>query len=250
MNRRVASTFALTATALIASAAFAAKPSPAVVTLGSDLAAEPDIFMGCGNPCLRVQDVLPGRTLVSPVDGVIVRWRARVGAGTDAQSIRIRVVRRFDADHFTAISSGSLEPIPAGAGTHAFPARLPIRSGDQVAAESTPEAEIVWGATVVGAHFLDYSPSPPDGGITPNPGPAGADTELTINADVEADGDQDGFGDETQDQCPTSAATQGPCPTSAGAPTGQQAAALKKCKKKKSKKARRKCRKRAKKLPV
>jgi hypothetical protein len=39
-------------------------------------------------------------------------------------------------------------------------------------------------------------------------------------------------------------------PQSAAGPTGQRAAALKKCKKKKSKKARNKCRKKAKKLPV
>ena len=34
-----------------------------------------------------------------------------------------------------------------------------------------------------------------------------------MNADIEADADKDGFGDETQDQCPTDATTQGPCPT-------------------------------------
>jgi hypothetical protein len=50
MTRRVALTFALAATALIASAVFAPKPSPAVVTLGSDLAAEPDIFWAVGIP--------------------------------------------------------------------------------------------------------------------------------------------------------------------------------------------------------
>jgi hypothetical protein len=37
---------------------------------------------------------------------------------------------------------------------------------------------------------------------------------------------------------------------SAAAPTGQRAAALKKCKKKHSKKARKKCKKKAKRLPV
>ena len=32
-----------------------------------------------------------------------------------------------------------------------------------------------------------------------------------LQADVEADFDADGFGDETQDGCPTQVATQGPC---------------------------------------
>jgi RTX calcium-binding nonapeptide repeat (4 copies) len=35
---------------------------------------------------------------------------------------------------------------------------------------------------------------------------------ILIAANVEPDSDHDGFGDETQDQCPTNATTQGPCP--------------------------------------
>ena len=214
--------------ALVASAGFAVKPSHAAVTLGSDLEPAPDTFLGCGEDCLQIQDVLPGRQLVSPFDGVIVRWRARVGAGTDAQSIRIRVVRRFDADQFTLITSSPSEPIPAGAGSYTFPAQLPIRSGDQLGGDATAQSEIVWGAEVGGAHFLTYIPNPLDGGITSEPGPGGDDTELLINADVEADLDHDNFGDETQDQCPTNASTQGPCPVAQPATT-----AKKKCKKKK-----------------
>jgi hypothetical protein len=36
--------------------------------------------------------------------------------------------------------------------------------------------------------------------------------EVAYNADVEPDADQDGYGDETQDLCPTSATTALPCP--------------------------------------
>ena len=35
---------------------------------------------------------------------------------------------------------------------------------------------------------------------------------VNIFAVLESDADHDGFGDETQDQCPTNASTQGPCP--------------------------------------
>jgi Ca2+-binding RTX toxin-like protein len=35
---------------------------------------------------------------------------------------------------------------------------------------------------------------------------------IDIAAKVEPDSDRDGFGDETQDQCPTNATVQGPCP--------------------------------------
>jgi hypothetical protein len=75
---------------------------------------------------------------------------------------------------------------------------------------------------------------------------------LNLAATVEPDSDSDDFGDETQDQCPTSASTQGPCPVAASGSTGQRAAALKRCKKKfpKVSKKRKRCIKKAKKLPV
>ena len=38
------------------------------------------------------------------------------------------------------------------------------------------------------------------------------DLQLNVSAILEPDADGDGFGDETQDQCPTDASTQGPCP--------------------------------------
>jgi hypothetical protein len=39
-----------------------------------------------------------------------------------------------------------------------------------------------------------------------------------LNADIEPDADADGFGDETQDLCPTDASTQGACPVAPVAP--------------------------------
>ena len=228
----------LVSTALIASAAFAAKPSHAAVTLGSDLATAPGgpiisvncFFAGSTRGCLFVNDVIPGRELVSPFDGVIVRWRVRVGSATQAQSIRIRVVRRsaVNQNQFTVITSGELEPIPAGEGTYPFSAQLPILAGDQVAGESGHNAEISWVANVAGASHFRYNPSPADGETTP-PG-AAIDREISLNADVEADCDRDGLGDETQDTNLSSCApapgpgtgpgtTPGPAPTlPSGAP--------------------------------
>ena len=192
------------AAALVASAAWAAKPSHAAVTLGSDLVTTPaNLAISCfpagsTRGCLFVNDVVPGRALVSPFDGVIVRWRVRVGDLTAAQMIRIRVVRRFDPDQFTLISSGALEPIPSGAGTYTFSAQLPLLAGDQVAGESGYNTAIAWWANVGGASDLRYSPSPADGGTTGTPSP-GMNREINLNADVEPDCDRDGLGDETQD---------------------------------------------------
>jgi hypothetical protein len=52
--------------------------------------------------------------------------------------------------------------------------------------------------------------------------------EWLVQATVEPDADHDGFGDETQDQCPTNASTHGACPVPAATTTAPK----KKCKKK------------------
>jgi hypothetical protein len=189
------------------------------VTLGSDLATEPDGTTSCSSSmsdrgCLAVDDILPGDPLVAPSDGVIVRWRVRLGGGTSAQQIRIRTMSRVDADQFTAIATGDLEDIPAGAGLYTFPARLPISRGDQVGLEADSGTAIEWRAPLLGARAFEYgSPPPADGADTPAPTFVDLDQEHTFNADVEPDADGDGFGDETQDECPTDPGTQGPCPT-------------------------------------
>ena len=79
--------------------------------------------------------------------------------------------------------------------------------------------------------------------------------QLDVSAVFELEADNDGFGDETQDLCPTNASTQGPCPAAPASVTGQRAAALKKCKKKAkkkhwSKKRLKNCKKRARQLPA
>jgi len=163
--------------------------------------------------CLGIEDVIPGRDLVSPFDGVIVRWRARLGNNTDAQTVRIRVVRRLDPDEFTVISSGELEDVAAGADTYTFPARLPIASGDQVGIEAENAKVIEWREeNLIGARSFEYTSRPADGANTGVPGFTDNDASHTFNVDVEPDCDSDGFGDETQDPDISSCNPAGPGP--------------------------------------
>jgi hypothetical protein len=69
-------------------------------------------------------------------------------------------------------------------------------------------------------HQGDLAPGATDNFEGPTPA-----YQFDVSAKLEPDADHDGFGDETQDQCPASAATQGAC---AASPTPR-----KKCKKKK-----------------
>jgi hypothetical protein len=102
-------------------------------------------------------------------------------------------------------------------GVNTFPSRIPVAGGEHLGlrTDSPSSAEDVdclrdsVAADVSGNS--DTGDPDPAIGASPtffytNPG-----TLLNVSATVEPDADRDGHGDETQDQCPTSAATQGDC---------------------------------------
>jgi hypothetical protein len=133
---------------------------------------------------------------------VVVRWRLRVGGDTQAQTIRINVVRRVDATRFKLVKVGPVENLPEGAGTYTFPAAIPIGGGDQLGLEGGKGTGIEWRAELPGAGYLEYGSNPFEAdGITEPPvfGDEGEEEEVTFNFDVEPDCDRDGLGDETQD---------------------------------------------------
>jgi Ca2+-binding RTX toxin-like protein len=58
--------------------------------------------------------------------------------------------------------------------------------------------------------FFESATEPPKGSTQSTTGLLSA--RILVAANVEPDSDRDGFGDETQDKCPTNGAIQGPCP--------------------------------------
>jgi hypothetical protein len=197
-------------------------PVGASVTIGSDLSrgtAPPSSWVPCltgdGN-CTLVQTALPGRPLASPIDGVMVRWRIK--HATSSAPFRVRVLRPAAGGAFT------------GAGTQEFPAlscpdvctlnvRLPVKAGDHVGVDS-PAVAVADIATVSGANLAAWSPFLSDGQSRSPDGNYG-DFELLMNADIEADADADGFGDETQDFCATKADQENLAPCAAPGISGK-----------------------------
>ena len=182
----------------------------ATTTIGSDLSATPNFATGCSAACTYVQSTLSGRPLTAPIDGVVVRWRIKSGDGTEGlQTVRLRVVRGTDAAS-TGVGSSEPETFPGIAGVYAFDTRLPIAAGDRVGidccAGGIPQ---IFSDATPGAVADLWDPGLPDG---ESRAPSETDNvEVLMNADIEPDADGDGFGDETQDQCPSQATTQGAC---------------------------------------
>ena len=219
----------------------------AATTFGADLSIAPfGQFGPCQeplSPCFfsnrASSSYAGGSVFTSPITGVLVQWGVRHSSGPMAVDV---------LKGSTDVEESALQ-VPPTDGIEQFPTRLPIDAGDRLALHAPSGGGFVADANVAGVRLDTWQP-PLAVGETRSPDNFFVDKELLLNGTVEADADRDGYGDETQDLCPSNAATHGPCP-----PTGQRAAALKRCKaraKKRdwTKKRLKKCRRKALRLPV
>jgi hypothetical protein len=161
----------------------------------------------------------------APVSGVITSFRVYAEASV-AGPLKLEVAavsRPNPGDESTAVASivaaGQTVTIPVTpeeAEIMSFPTRVPVKQGQQLAVETT-EAQVTYQSSSDKFSYFFAPPLVPGGGSSTSHEPTG---ELLVQATIEPDADGDGFGDETQDQCPTQKTTQGPCDNTPPAVTG------------------------------
>lgn len=195
-----------------------------------------------GGPCLggftRLQIATALYTVSLP--GVLTSWS--FAAAANPPQLRLKVGRPTGDTNFTIVGESPVETMTANT-LRTFQIRIPVQAGDVLGQYQATDGHCSSGTPGFSYVYVDVDQ--PFGTNATFTGPV-TNTELPLAATLEPDSDRDGFGDETQDQCPTNASTQGPCPAS---PAGQRAAALKKCKKKAKKKLK-KCKTKARLLPI
>ena len=203
-----------------------ADPAAAAVTVGSPLGARANLVTTCRSSagCTATAAALGGRPVAIGEDGVIVRWRLRSASrGTAA----LRVLRPSPGGAFAGVRAGPPRRLairaPAGRDArYVFTARLPVERGDVLAVDLGRGPAAVF--HLRGApRFEALSFEPALSASEPRAPTRALDgVELLLNADVEADADGDGFGDETQDNCPSipNDQTTNPCPSTAVPPPG------------------------------
>jgi hypothetical protein len=196
-NRIVLAIFTLAALLLIAPAAGAA------TTIGSNLSGTAGDAFGCSTTCSIVQTDVSTGSAASPVDGVVVRWRIKTNAA--GGPFGLRVAKPFAPNLRIGAGSSGLV-MAAAAGVNVFATRLPIRVGDNIGlsiTKATADNNVRYkpGVVTPGASAMYFDPELPEGGSGTAPTIVNAGAEVFFNADVEADADRDGFGDETQDRC-------------------------------------------------
>jgi hypothetical protein len=160
-----------------------------------------------------------------PSPGVITSWTFNgeaIPAGV-AFEAQLKVLRPTGVPkEFTVVGETPLTPTVTG--SNSFSTRIPVQSGDLLAeaglatngVASEPAVQFCKGlgaAEVIGATGTNGTLGTPVMIFEEE-----SELGVPVTAAVEPDADGDGYGDETQDKCPTDASTQGPCPVKA-APT-------------------------------
>jgi hypothetical protein len=195
-------------------------------------------------PTIGLQAQSPGNQYAAPSPGVITSWSFQASFGAVPQGLKLKVGRSAGGADFTIVGeSAPKNPVSNQLNTYTD-LSIPVQAGDVIG---------LWpGTAVFEAHFFNtvridtgFAGVEHVGDLAPNDtdtfsGPAGE--QIDVSAKLEPDADRDGFGDETQDQCPADASTQGACAPSP-APRAKckkkkkhrsaDAAKKKKCKKKK-----------------
>ena len=193
----------------IAAALCVALPAsaPGAVTIGETF--DPStLCQGVGAPSTYIQSSSPQGKYAAPSAGVITSWSHLAAPNPPlAPTLTFKVVRPAGASTFALVGSSAPTPLSNGV-LNTFPTRIAVHSGD-----------IIGVFTDVVYYCLD--PSSPGhafhvvaGDVPPGPTTytdTAADYKLDLSATLEPDADSDGFGDETQDQCPTDASTQAEC---------------------------------------
>lgn len=156
----------------------------------------------------------------APVDGVITKFRARAFAVMTPGQITFRVAditlpdpNNKDAALATAQGTGPTVTIVPDEAAIETPitevgGRLPVKKGQHLAVDASQSIGIIYNSNSSKFSYLFAPPLVEGSGAR---GSTEAINELLVAATIEPDADKDGFGDETQDQCPRQATTQGPC---------------------------------------
>lgn len=160
--------------------------------------------------------------LAAPSAGVITSWKLTLVTPPEGPIPAIipqtlKVMRVNSATH-TAQVVGEASGL-VGSGVNTIPARIPVEAGDRLAVYGHGPITYKGSTSEVGTLLCEGSGGDLVGAIKGSvaPGASGpfeevSEIRIPAVAVLEPDADHDGFGDETQDACPQSAATQAPCP--------------------------------------
>jgi hypothetical protein len=207
----------------LAACALAVGPAHGSVKVGQ-VAPDPSAAFNCGSTFTFAQASTgsAGPSYEVPGDGILTSWSINTTSETD-QKARLVVVHPLTGSTYAVVGTTAIQDLPASFLVDRLPARIRVHAGDRLALSPDPEGTFM---SLSGVHCafptsdasdVVRSGSNPVGSTVDLPGPS-ANERLNLAATVEPDADSDGFGDESQDACPSDGAAH-VAPCSAGPTT-------------------------------
>jgi hypothetical protein len=155
--------------------------------------------------------------LTAPSSGVITKVKVQIGIPLPlAIPQQVKLLKAAGGNSYTVTNQTTVQAV---SGLTAADARMPVQAGERLAVHGLPFS--YEGTPYEGYEF--YCKTAPGSvlGAVLGDVPPGSTAEFTpatvgsvpLTAVIEPDVDGDGYGDETQDKCPQSAAFQTECPT-------------------------------------
>jgi hypothetical protein len=178
-------------------------PAGAAVTIG-DTFVPPD---ECPGSTTLLQSFSVANRYAAPFAGVITSWSVEAAEG-GGPSVTFKAARAVDGDTFRTVGVGEPEEAQSGQ-LNTYSTRIPVQAGDVIGLYSSQPQNCYRGGVL--SFTIAEAPGDPGAGIEADY-TFHSKYELDVSAQLEPDADGDGFGDETQDVCPTAASTQGACP--------------------------------------
>ena len=184
----------LTATVVVGS--LTVTPASAATLVGATAAPVPAL-------CAAPNTVVPAAAQYAvPAAGVITSWQFQASASVP--QLKLKVFRSTGAGSFTVTGSSDART-PVAATLNTFAVRVPVTAGDVIGLALLTAGECI----TSGSGNFSYVPG--DAAVGSTQVYTQTTGTLDVAANVEPDADGNGYGDETQDGCPSQAASHGAC---------------------------------------
>jgi hypothetical protein len=166
-------------------------------------------------PMLTPQSPFPAAV---PSTGVITSWGMNVASGVPgfSSSVAFKVMRADPPTLTAQVVGEDRETITSG--SNLFNVRIPVRTGDFLGMSNDGHSLIYCKQPSVGSTIGVLQGDPTTGSTVTFEERHEEEGRIPVFATVEPDADGDGYGDETQDKCPTDASTHEACPAPKAAP--------------------------------
>jgi hypothetical protein len=158
--------------------------------------------------------VTAGNSYTVPSAGVITSWSFHDGTYT-VPDLAFKAAHHLSGDDYKIVGTS-----PAGTQTanaiNTYPTQITVQTGDVIGVYVGGGTCVSSGGSADSREELTGTNEPLNATHTYTPYASSA--IFPVAATVEPDADHDGYGDETQDQCPTDATKQAACPTTTPQP--------------------------------